>query len=123
MKPLPKWLAPISLYLTMLAVLTLSLLPIDQPSFSSNDKINHFIAFWVISILAYWAYRRYLVVILIAAPFGVAIEFLQDLTAYRYFSVADMFADFIGVVIGCATIFISTQLIMKFKQESNNAKS
>ncbi len=87
-------------------VLSLVPLPFDFPE-EGGDKIGHLIAyaglsFWFGMLYAGWPRR-----IAIALGFtlmGVAIEFLQRLTDYRSFEVADMAADALGTVIGIALL-------------------
>lgn len=65
-----------------------------------SDKFNHFIAFVVLSFLADRAFEYSFTVLAIPVLFfGVAIEFIQFFLPYRQFSVFDMFANGVGILI------------------------
>jgi VanZ family protein len=100
-------------YLLLLTVLVLSLLPIDQPNFSPNDKVNHLLAYAVLLVSGYLAHRHLGWVGLFVVLFGVLVEVLQGLTAYRMFSFADMVADSAGVALGCAGILVTKRIFKK----------
>ena len=104
-------------YLLLLGVLVLSLLPIDQPDFSPNDKVNHLVAYGVLMVSGYLAHRHLGLAALIVILFGVLVELLQGLTSYRMFSFADMVADCAGVALGCAVILAARPIIKKIRQE------
>jgi len=104
-------------YLLMATVLVLSLLPIDHPDASPNDKVNHLIAYFSLGISGYFAYRQIGLMALIVCSFGVLVEFLQGLTSYRMFSVADMAANSAGVLLACASISLA-KIILRTRQET-----
>jgi len=85
------------------AVVVLSLIPLDVDLAEHEDKLAHFIAY---GSLAFWfgmlidGRGRQLGVALTFAAMGVALEFLQGLTDYRTFEVADMIANAIGATVG-----------------------
>jgi VanZ family protein len=85
------------------AVVVLSLIPIDVDLGENRDKLAHFVAY---GSLAFWfgmlydGRGRQLRVALGFAAMGVALEFLQGLTDYRTFEVADMIANTIGAALG-----------------------
>lgn len=75
--------------------------PYPIPS-AGNDKINHILAFielTVVSRLA-WPNLRPIFLALILLGYGLSIELIQDQLSYRYFSLADLLADGIGIAIG-----------------------
>ena len=85
------------------SVAVLSLVPLDIDLSHNRDKFAHFIAygsmtFWFAMLFPGRA--RQLAIALGFAAMGVAIEFLQRMTGYRTFDVADMVANGIGVAIG-----------------------
>jgi len=89
------------------SVLVLSLIPIDVDLGQGSDKVEHFIAyaglaFWFGLLYAGW--RRQLGFAVGFILMGVVIEFLQGMTDYRDFEVADMVADAIGAFIGFALL-------------------
>ncbi len=89
------------------AVLVLSLAPLSVDLSEGRDKASHFVAY---GTLMFWfgmlwpGLRRQALVALAFAAMGVGVEFLQRLTGYRSFEVADMAANTIGVLIGWALL-------------------
>jgi len=85
------------------AVVVLSLIPLDVDFVENEDKLAHFVAY---GSLAFWfgmlieGRSRQLWVALGFAAMGVVLEFLQGLTDYRTFEVADMIANAIGATTG-----------------------
>jgi len=76
------------------------------------DKANHFIAFFTLYILLSLAYKKLslntkagLLVL-----FGIQIEFVQSFIPQRYFSLLDVVADSIGILIG----IVAYKLYKKF---------
>ena len=104
-------------YLLLLVVLVLSLIPIDQPDFSPNDKVNHLLAYTVLLVSGYLAHRHLGYVGLFVVLFGVLVEVLQGLTAYRMFSFADMVANSTGVALGCTGILVGKLMVKKIGRE------
>jgi len=87
----------------VVSVAVLSLIPVDVDLGENRDKLAHFTAygsmvFWF-AMLFNGRYRQVGIVIAFAAM-GAAIEFLQGLTDYRSFEVADMVANAIGAALG-----------------------
>ena len=87
----------------VLSVFVLSLIPLDVDLQEGRDKVAHCIAyasltFWFAMLFRGWA--RQLGVALAFAAMGVAIEYLQRMTGYRTFDVADMIAGGIGAALG-----------------------
>ena len=66
------------------------------------DKSNHFIAFFVLNILLSLAFKKYSIIkkTLWLLAFAVQIEVVQYFIEGRYFSLMDIVADSIGIVIG-----------------------
>ncbi len=88
--------------LCALAVLALALLPpsIDVPS-TGWDKINHVLAFSVLTLLGARAYPRHIKTVLTGLlAYGGLIECLQSLTPYRSAEWADLLADAVGLLVG-----------------------
>ena len=85
------------------SVIVLSLIPMDVDLGEGRDKVAHFVAygslsFWFGTLFAGRA--RQLGIAIAFAAMGVAIEFLQGMTDYRSFEVADMVANAIGAALG-----------------------
>lgn len=66
------------------------------------DKANHFIAFFVLYNLLSLAYRNFStpLKIILLLTFGMQIEIVQSFIDGRYFSMLDVVADSIGIVLG-----------------------
>ena len=92
--------------LALLVVLVLSLAPVDHPDISPNDKINHLIAYTGLMILGFLAFRCMLIMAVVVFGWGLMIEFLQGLTAYRMMSGYDMLANSAGVALGCLILLV-----------------
>jgi glycopeptide antibiotics resistance protein len=85
------------------SVFVLSLIPLNVDLGENRDKLAHFVAygsmvFWF-AMLFEGRVRQVGIAIAFAAM-GVAIEFLQGMTDYRSFDVADMVANGIGAALG-----------------------
>lgn len=94
-------------WLGVAAVLVLSLVPLSGDLPAGSDKLSHFavygaLTFWFGMLHPGW--RRQAVVALGFVAMGVCIEFLQGLTSYRSYEVADMVTNTIGVAIGWAVV-------------------
>ena len=88
----------------VVTVVALSLLPLPAADLGANsDKLGHSLAY---SSLMYWfamvypAKRRHPALAICFVALGVGLEFLQGMTSYRSFEVADMVANTAGVAIG-----------------------
>jgi uncharacterized protein YfiM (DUF2279 family) len=91
----------------VLTVFVLSLVPIDVDLGRGSDKLEHFFAYAVLSFwfgLLHHRRRGQLGFTLGFIGMGVVIEFLQGLTDYRDFEIADMVADAIGAFVGLALL-------------------
>lgn len=66
------------------------------------DKGNHFVAFFVLYLLLTLSYQNLtlLVKVLLLISFGLQIEIVQHFIEGRYFSLLDVVADSVGIVIG-----------------------
>ena len=85
------------------SVIVLSLIPVDVDLGEGKDKIAHFIAYGSQSLWFSMLFKgrvRQLAIALAFAAMGVAIEFLQGMTDYRTFEVADMIANATGAALG-----------------------
>lgn len=96
----PVLICRIIFILLLVLVMVLSLAPVSQPDFSPNDKVNHFIAYGTLSFVGLFAFPRWVWVILGLFCYGVLIEFLQGMTAYRFASGADVIANSLGLLLG-----------------------
>lgn len=86
------------------AVLLVSYLVFSKPSYPQNipnlDKVGHIGSFFMLSWLAYLAYRpRWYWIVLELAFYGIMIEFIQSFLPYRSADVKDFMADMVGVAL------------------------
>ena len=85
------------------AVVVLSLIPLEVDLGNNRDKLAHFAAY---GGLSFWfgmlieGRGRELRIAVAFALMGVALEFLQGLTDYRTFEIADMVANAMGAAFG-----------------------
>jgi len=84
-------------------VAVLSLLPVEVDLGENRDKLAHFVAdgslsFWFGMIVG--GRGPQLGIAVAFAAMGVALEFLQGLTDYRSFEIADMVANAVGAGLG-----------------------
>jgi hypothetical protein len=89
----------------VVSVLVLSLIPVDVDLGEGRDKLAHFAAYGSMTFwfaMLFGGRVRQLGVAIAFAAMGVAIEFLQGLTDYRSFEVADMVANALGAALGWA---------------------
>jgi VanZ family protein len=85
------------------SVFVLSLIPVDVDLGQGRDKIVHFVAYGSMSFwfaMLFEGRVRQIGIALAFAAMGVGIEFLQGLTDYRTFEVADMVANATGAALG-----------------------
>jgi len=84
-------------------VIVLSLIPVEVELGEDSDKVAHFLAYGSLSLwfgMIFAGGGRQLGIAVAFVALGVALEFLQGLTGYRTFSIADMVANTIGAALG-----------------------
>ena len=93
----------ISLTAAVTGILILATTPLEYPVVSGiNDKLNHLFAFFVLSLLANYSFpdKQFgRAVFLPLMGYGLAIEIIQYFLPYRMFSLFDVAADAVGIVI------------------------
>ena len=85
------------------AVVVLSLIPVEVDLGGDRDKLAHFLAYGSLSLwfgMIFSGRGRQLGIAVAFAALGATLEFLQGLTGYRSFEIADMVANAIGAVLG-----------------------
>lgn len=112
---MPEWLTPRSLkwrplwlaigWALVVAVIALSLapkLPRVDVGFEHVDKVGHALAYFALMCWFGFLYvrRAHGWIALLLVLLGVALEIVQYIVAYRWFSYADMAANAVGVVGG-----------------------
>ena len=70
------------------------------------DKANHFIAFFTLYVLLSFGFVQLSVIkkMILLLLFGVQIEVVQHFIDGRFFSILDVFADFVGLCIAVVTM-------------------
>ena len=104
-------------FIFLLAILftsVLSFISIDQSiaKFIIQDKLLHFLAFTVITFLAYASNFRIkrIILFLLLILYGFLIEVIQNSLEYRTFELYDLLSDIIGVFVG----YMSWKYLKKF---------
>lgn len=97
------WLALGWLWVAVVVYLSLTPSPPEPVRISGIDKLEHALAYcllmlWFCQVYVRRTQRLFVAALLIAQ--GVAVEFLQEMTGYRYFEFADMLANAAGVMLG-----------------------
>ena len=99
-----------SLYSAIVSIYILAIIPLEIAQIATPlwDKTNHFIAFFVLSILIKLSYNIKSVKIFIyLLGYGVFIELSQLLlTTTRFGEINDVIADIIGTTIGLIVIYL-----------------
>lgn len=103
----------ISLTAAVTGILILATTPMEYPVVSGiNDKLNHIFSFFVLSLLADFSFSENKFFVGIFLPlmgYGMAIEIIQHFLPYRMFSLFDVAADALGIVL----YWISLPLLQK----------
>ena len=91
----------LALVVTVLAIAYLAFAPLDEPPVTSNDKLNHFLAFLVLAWLADRSFPAFYPKALVWGPllgYGLLIELVQSFLPFRESSVVDFVADAVGIL-------------------------
>ncbi len=103
----------ISLTAAVAGILILATTPLEYPVVSGiNDKLNHIFAFFVLALLASFSFpekKFFSSIFLPLMCYGMAIEIIQHFLPYRMFSLFDVAADALGIVL----YWISLPLLQK----------
>ncbi|HCI14495.1 MAG TPA: VanZ family protein [Gallionellaceae bacterium] len=97
------WLALGWLWVATVVYLSLIPNPPETVRFPGVDKLQHALAY---GLLMLWFCQMYvhrqqrLVVTALLIALGIAVEFMQETTGYRYFEFTDMLANAVGVMLG-----------------------
>jgi VanZ family protein len=93
----------ISLTAAILGILILATTPLEYSVVSGiNDKLNHIFAFFILALLADFSFteKKFSVVIFIPLfCYGLTIETMQHFLPYRMFSLFDVAANAVGLLI------------------------
>lgn len=111
------WLVYIPLAVYWVILFTATSLPLERlPSIGLNDKINHFIAYFILAVLVNLAliYQRRsrflfkkapLVAIIIGLLYGAVDELHQIFVPGRFADTLDWMADGLGTVVGVLVVY------------------
>ena len=111
------WLVYIPLAIYWLILFTATSLPLQRlPSVGFNDKINHFIAYFILAVfvnltLIYQRKSRFLfkkaplVTIIIGLLYGAFDELHQILVPGRFAETLDWMADGLGTIVGVLVVY------------------
>jgi VanZ family protein len=91
----------LALLICVLAITYLAFAPLEHEPGTPSDKLNHFLAFWVLAWLSDRSYpgrrlERYRWTLLLG--YGLMIELVQGLLPYRDLSLLDFAADAAGIL-------------------------
>lgn len=102
-----KVISLISFYICLVVIEYLATTSLEiKPIQNSWDKANHFIAFFTLYITLSLGYPKLKVFkkALILLAFGLQIEIVQYFLPNREFSLLDVFADGVGIVLGIVAV-------------------
>ncbi len=102
------WLVTGWLLVSLVIYLSLMPMPPTPVSFEYSDKIEHMLAYAMLSLWfcqVYPSVRARWIVVVGLIGLGIGIEYAQRWTGYRQFEVQDMFADGMGVSLGWLLVF------------------
>lgn len=93
----------ISLSAAITGILILATTPLEYPVVSGiNDKLNHIFAFFVLSLLADFSFpekKSFSSIFFPLMSYGMAIEIIQYFLPFRMFSLFDVAADALGIIL------------------------
>lgn len=92
--------------MALVAITVLSLLPIEHPSVSPNDKLNHLLGWGLIGVLGGLGWPRWKMIWPWLWGYSWLIEAAQGLTPYRLFSVADGVANLAGLALAVVLLWL-----------------
>ncbi len=75
--------------------------PIQTQALLYGDKLGHFLAYFTLMAWFSQLYARYghVYILVMFIVLGVVLEFLQGMTAYRFFEYSDMLANSLGAIV------------------------
>ncbi|HOB16671.1 MAG TPA: VanZ family protein [Defluviitoga sp.] len=106
------WKVVFIAYIALILYLSLSKPLINYSTFKGEDKIVHFISYFLGADLFFTAFykktkKAYFIILLISfALLPFITEWLQSFTYYRTYSKFDMLANYIGAVVGFLFFFL-----------------
>jgi VanZ family protein len=111
-----KFYLPALIWAIIILYLSAKTLPQLNLDFKLSDKVNHFAAYGLLSVLMGWGIWKtekvlklkvLLIILIISSTYGVLMEIMQYLFfPNRYFDYGDMIANILGSIIGIFIIRI-----------------
>lgn len=89
----------------LVTVVVGSLLPLSPMAQVFNDKLEHFLVYFLLMAWFGQLYRRRLILVTAFVLMGLVLEILQGQTRYRYFDWYDVAANSTGILVAWATLF------------------
>lgn len=89
----------------LISVVVGSLLPLSQMAQAINDKLEHFLVYFLLMAWFGQLYRRRLILVVAFLLMGLALEILQGQTRYRHFDWYDVAANSAGILAAWMTLF------------------
>jgi len=116
-----KFIAPIifSIIILILSIIKAIKIPFIEDYVFNSGTIAHFSAYFILSALWFLNfYKKYktkafFISILLAATFGVLVEFIQTFFSYRHFEIKDMIINFTGTLIIIPAYYLLTKKAKK----------
>lgn len=94
------WLSAGWLLVVLVVYFSLAPHPPEPLSFDNADKLEHLLAYALLSLWLNQLYLSRVLVVVALIALGVGLEYVQGWTGYRMFDVLDMLANSVGVLIG-----------------------
>ncbi len=95
------WALLVWLFVVWVGYQSLTPSPIQTPGLPYGDKLGHFSAYFLMMAGFAQLYQRasHRMPLVLLVLYGIAMEFLQSMTGYRYFEYADMAANTLGALV------------------------
>jgi VanZ family protein len=79
---------------------------------ADSDKVNHLLAFVVFTFIISQSYEiSFIKIIILGLIFAIYIEVVQYFIPYRSAELFDIFADFIGIILGLCLLYILSFIV------------
>ena len=111
-------LSRIGLIVCLVIVTALTVMPLQEfpPAENINDKVSHLLAFLALAIVADYSFPEKDFIVSKGLPllaYGIGIEIVQYFLPYRSFSVLDMIADAMGLLVYVLVIPVLNRIIQR----------
>jgi len=89
----------------LLVVFVGSVIPVTIPSAAGEDKISHFLIYFLLCFLFYWNGFSLVLSLVFSICYGVFLEIVQFFLPFRTFSFLDILANSLGAGLFCLMRF------------------